>query len=68
MRVTWSTPPRKDAERITAGLDSQRLREEVRGELVVNAGARTDPVLRSCGVSAYSQPNVGCFLFKSPKP
>lgn len=68
MRVTWSSPPRKDAERITAGLDSQRLREEVRGEMVVNAGARTNTVLRNCGISAYRQPNVGCFLFKSPKP
>lgn len=68
MRVPWSSPPRKDTEGITAGLDSQRLREEVREGVVVNVGARTDPVLRSCGVSAYSQPNAGCFLFKSPKP
>lgn len=64
MRVPWSSPPRKDAEGITAALDSQRLREEIREGVVVNAGARTDPMLRICGnVSFLSLQNLSLAFF-----
>lgn len=68
MAVTWLSPPRKNAEGITTGLDSQRLREEAGGGVVVSAGASIDAVLRSCGPSACSQPNVVVRCFFSPRP